>query len=60
MPIRSKAQLRFLFANPHRIGGPEKLQEWIRETPNLHALPERVGTKSSPRSALRTLVRSTK
>lgn len=50
MSFKSHAQRRFLEANPHRIGGKEKLQEWYARTPDLHALPERVGDTTSVES----------
>jgi len=46
MPFKSKAQLRkfFLLEKQGKITDA-KLQEWIASTPNIKALPERVGRK---------------
>jgi hypothetical protein len=37
MPIRSKAQQRFLFAR-----FPKMAERWAKETPNIKGLPERI------------------
>ncbi len=40
MPFASKAQQRFLEANPDKVGGRGKLKEWEKAT-NFKTLPER-------------------
>jgi hypothetical protein len=40
MPFASKAQQRFLEANPDKVGGRGKLKEWEQAT-NFKSLPER-------------------
>ena len=40
MPFRSKAQQRFLEANPAKVGGKGKLREWEQST-NFKTLPEK-------------------
>ena len=51
MPFKSKAQQRFLEANPDKVGGREKLKEWEGAT-NFNTLPERKGVFSNRRSAM--------
>lgn len=46
MPFQSKAQQRFLYAHPEKVGGKEKLKEWSSATDFKH-LPEK---KSEPKS----------
>jgi hypothetical protein len=38
MPFKSKAQMRWMFANH-----PKMAKEWAAETPNEKALPEKKG-----------------
>lgn len=40
MPFASKAQQRFLEANPDKVGGRGKLKEWEQAT-DFKTLPER-------------------
>ena len=40
MPFESKAQQRFLYAHPEKVGGKSKLAEWSSAT-NFKTLPER-------------------
>ncbi len=40
MPFQSKAQQRFLEANPDKIGGRSKLREWEQAT-DFKSLPEK-------------------
>lgn len=40
MPFASKAQQRFLHANPEKVGGEAKLAEWDRAT-DFKSLPEK-------------------
>lgn len=40
MPFASKAQQRFLHANPEKVGGEKKLSEWDKGTDFKH-LPEK-------------------
>lgn len=40
MPFASKAQQRYLEANPDKVGGRGKLKEWEQAT-NFKTLPER-------------------
>ena len=40
MPFKSKAQQRFLYAHPEKIGGKEKLKEWSNAT-DFSRLPEK-------------------
>lgn len=42
MPFRSKAQLRWMFANHPRIA-----RRWAKHTPDIKSLPERVDSKES-------------
>ena len=41
MPLKSKAQQRWMFANK-----PKMAKEWADETPNIKKLPEKVKTKA--------------
>jgi hypothetical protein len=40
MPFKSKAQQRFLYAHPEKVGGKEALAEWSSAT-NFKTLPEK-------------------
>jgi hypothetical protein len=40
MPFASKAQQRFLYANPEKVGGKKKLAEWSSAT-DFKTLPEK-------------------
>ena len=40
MPFVSRAQQKFLYANPDKIGGKEKLKEWAQDT-DFSKLPEK-------------------
>lgn len=40
MPFQSKAQQRFLYAHPEKVGGKAKLAEWSSDT-NFKSLPEK-------------------
>lgn len=40
MPFESKAQQRFLYAHPEKVGGKKKLAEWSSDT-DFKTLPER-------------------
>jgi hypothetical protein len=40
VPFASKAQQKFLYANPSKIGGKSKLAEWSSAT-NFKTLPDR-------------------
>ena len=40
MPFQSKAQQRFLYAHPEKVGGKDKLSEWSSAT-NFKTLPEK-------------------
>lgn len=40
MPFQSKAQQRFLYAHPDKVGGKEKLAEWSNAT-DFKTLPEK-------------------
>ena len=40
MPFASKAQQRFLHANPEKVGGEKKLAEWDKST-DFSKLPEK-------------------
>jgi hypothetical protein len=40
MPFESKAQQRFLYAHPEKVGGKEKLKEWSSST-DFSKLPEK-------------------
>jgi hypothetical protein len=42
MPFASKAQQRFLEANPDKVGGKAKLREWEQAT-DFKKLPARKG-----------------
>lgn len=50
MPYRSRAQQRFAHtkAGTRALGGKKKVKEWDRNT-NFRHLPERVGTRKTPR-----------
>lgn len=43
MPFSSKAQQRFLYAHPDKVGGKAKLAEWSGAT-DFSKLPERKGS----------------
>ena len=40
MPFSSKAQQRFLYSHPEKVGGKDKLAEWSSAT-DFKTLPER-------------------
>ena len=40
MPFASKAQQRFLYSHPEKVGGKKKLEEWSSAT-NFKTLPEK-------------------
>lgn len=40
MPFQSKAQQRWAYANPQKLGGKEKLKEWSNAT-DFAKLPEK-------------------
>ena len=40
MPFQSKAQQRFLYAHPEKVGGKSKLAEWSSAT-DFKTLPEK-------------------
>lgn len=40
MPFESKAQQRFLYAHPEKVGGKEALKEWSNAT-DFSNLPEK-------------------
>jgi len=46
MPFQSKAQQRFLYAHPEKVGGKAKLAEWSAAT-NFKKLPEKKGLAHS-------------
>ncbi len=54
MPFKSRAQLR-KFASLVRQGKMSQrvFNEWLRATPNVKALPERIGRKKSKKYAKR-------
>jgi len=41
MPFKSKAQQRFLYAHPEKVGGKKALKEWSSAT-NFSKLPEHI------------------
>ena len=46
MPVHSKAQQRFAYANPDKFGGKAKVEsEWAQHGAAYRALPARVGKK---------------
>jgi hypothetical protein len=46
MPVHSKAQQAFAFANPDKFGGKAKVEsEWAQHGAAYRALPARVGKK---------------
>jgi hypothetical protein len=49
MPFVSKAQQKFLHANPDKIGGKEKLKEWDDAT-DFSTLPARKKPGPKPKS----------
>jgi hypothetical protein len=44
MPFESKAQTRFLYAHPEKIGGKKALKEWSEAT-DFKSLPEKKPSK---------------
>lgn len=40
MPFKSKAQQRFLYAHPEKVGGKKALKEWSDST-DFKSLPEK-------------------
>lgn len=56
MPVRSKAEQAFAFANPEKFGGKAKVEsEWAQHGAAYRALPARVGKKHEKH--LRTVTR---
>jgi hypothetical protein len=48
MPFKSHAQMRKFFAMESRGELPKgKAEQWAKETPNIKALPERIGKKKT-------------
>jgi len=46
MPVVSKAEQRFVYANPEKFGGKKKVEsEWAQHGAAFRALPERVAKK---------------
>jgi hypothetical protein len=46
MPVVSRAQQKFAFANPEKFGGKAKVEsEWAQHGAAYRALPARVGKK---------------
>ena len=57
MPFRSKAQLRKFGAMVRRREiSKAKFQEWLKETPNVKSLPERVSKKKTKKKRKSKLV----
>lgn len=52
MPFQSKAEQRFLYSHPDKIGGKEKLKEWSSAT-DFKTLPEKKGLRHAARKHLR-------
>jgi hypothetical protein len=44
MPFKSKAQQKYLYAHPEKVGGFSKLEEWAKGTDFRH-LPKKKGKK---------------
>lgn len=58
MPVVSKAQQRFVEANPEKFGGKKKVQsEWAQSGAAFNALPEHVGDKKPKHKMLRHVTR---
>jgi hypothetical protein len=56
MPVESKAQQKFAFANPEKFGGAKKVEnDWAQHGAAYKALPERVAKK--PEKHLRHVTR---
>jgi len=53
MPIRSRAQLRWLAANKSKIGGEQGFEEWAAATPSIKSLPEKVKPKGKKKNGKR-------
>lgn len=53
MPFKSKAQQRFLYAHPEKIGGKKALKEWSDATDFSH-LPEKKTKKRGHSSKTRS------
>lgn len=49
MPFASKAQQRFLYAHPEKVGGKDKLKEWSAAT-DFSKLPDKKKNFSHARS----------
>lgn len=49
MPFRSKAQLRTCYAGRLPGFSTQKCDEWLKETPSVCCLPERVGMETKTR-----------
>jgi hypothetical protein len=52
LPFASKAQQRFLYAHPEKVGGKEKLKEWSAAT-NFSKIPQHVGKPSKMADAFK-------
>jgi hypothetical protein len=52
MPFASKAQQRFLYAHPEKVGGKEKLKEWSAAT-DFSKIPQHVGKSSKMADAFK-------
>jgi hypothetical protein len=44
LPFKSKAQQRFLYAHPEKVGGKKALKEWSAAT-DFSSLPEKKSKK---------------
>lgn len=53
MPFKSKAQQRFLYAHPEKIGGKKALKEWSAAT-DFKSLPEHKDKKRTQRVSHRS------
>lgn len=54
VPFESRAQQRFLYANPGKVGGLAKLREWSNAT-DFSRLPNRAGGKPRPNKTKKRL-----
>jgi len=52
MPFASKAQQRFLYAHPDKVGGKDKLAEWSAAT-DFSKLPEKKGLRHAAKKVLK-------
>jgi hypothetical protein len=55
MPFKSKAQLRLCYYGGIKGFSKEKCDEWLRETPSVDCLPERVGMTKNTKKYCRNL-----